>query len=113
MAHYAELNDENIVTRVIVISNEEEPTEAQGIAYCQSLFGGRWIKTSYNNNIRKVFAGPGYYYDILRDQFIPPQRYPSWTFDNATHSWQAPVAPPNDKELFYWDEFTRTWIIYD
>ena len=113
MAHYAELNDKNIVIRVIVIPNEEETTEEQGKDYCQRLLGGRWIKTSYNNNIRKVFAGPGYYYDNLRDEFIPPQPYASWIFDNASHSWQPPTLPPNDKELFYWDEFTRTWIIYD
>jgi hypothetical protein len=113
MAHYAEIDDKNIVIRVIVIPNEAEPTEQAGIDYCHNLFGGRWLKTSYNNNIRRVFASPGFYYDQLRDEFIPPRPYPSWVFDNASHSWQPPVMPPNDHQLFYWDEYTKTWIIYE
>jgi len=74
MAHYAELNDNNIVLRVIVIPNEAEPTEAAGIAYCENLLGGRWIKTSYNARIRGQCAGIGDTYDEVNDRFVsPPQ----------------------------------------
>jgi hypothetical protein len=74
MAHYAELDLNNTVLRVIVIPNEAEPTEAAGIAYCENLLGGRWIKTSYNGNIRGKYAGIGDTYDQVNDIFVsPPQ----------------------------------------
>jgi hypothetical protein len=74
MAHYAELDNNNQVLRVIVIPNEAEPTEDAGIAYCQNLLGGRWIKTSYNGNIRGKYAGIGDTYDPVADVFVsPPQ----------------------------------------
>ena len=70
MAHYAELDDDNRVQRVIVIPNEAEPTEHLGQQYCSSLLGGRWIKTSYNATIRGKFAAPGDLYDPAADQFV-------------------------------------------
>jgi len=70
MAHYAELNDNNMVLRVIVIPNEAEPTEAAGIAYCENLLGGHWIKTSYNARIRGQYAGIGDTYDEVNDRFV-------------------------------------------
>lgn len=72
MAHYAELNNNNTVLRVIVIPNDAEPTEAAGIAYCESLLGGRWIKTSYNARIRGQYAGIGDTYDEVNDRFVSP-----------------------------------------
>ena len=74
MAHYAELDNNNTVLRVIVIPNDAEPTEAEGIAYCENLLGGRWIKTSYNARIRGQYAGIGDTYDEITDQFVSPQQ---------------------------------------
>ena len=78
MAHFAELNDENAVTQVIVVANDElldngVESEAKGVAFCQSLLGGRWIQTSYSGSIRKRFAGVGYKYDAESDEFVEPQ----------------------------------------
>lgn len=115
MAHFAQLN-ENIVTQVIVVANEELidngiESEAKGIAFCQSLFGGEWKQTSYNGNIRKNYAGIGYTYDSQRDAFIPPQPYPSWTLVEETCQWTAPVAMPvEDGKMYYWDEATVSWV---
>jgi hypothetical protein len=78
MAHFAEINNNNIVTRVIVVANEEildngVESEAKGIAFCQSLFGGNWVQTSYNGNIRKNYAGIEFIYDPILDAFIAPK----------------------------------------
>lgn len=80
MAHFAKLNDNNEVVQVIVVANEElmdngVESEAKGIAFCQSLFGGRWVQTSYNGNFRKRYAGVGYKYDPIKDEFISPQEF--------------------------------------
>ena len=110
MAHYARLNDNNIVEQVIVIDNENEPTEAAGIAYCQNLFGGGvFKKTSYNGTIRKNFAGIGYSYDIIRDAFIAPKPYASWVLDEATCLWSAPTPMPTDGKMYTWDEASTSW----
>ena len=114
MAHYARLNSDNVVEQVVVIANSDEPTEAAGIAFCQNLFGGGiWLKTSYNNNIRKNYAGPGYSYDVIRDAFIAPKPYPSWLLDEATCRWRAPVDQPTEPGLWHWDEITQTWVNLD
>jgi hypothetical protein len=115
MAHFAQLNEQNIVTQVIVVANEELlnngiESEAKGIAFCQSLFGGEWKQTSYNGNIRKNYAGIGYTYDEGRNAFIPPQPFPSWTLVEATCQWTAPVAMPTDDKLYSWNETTLSWI---
>jgi len=115
MAHFAQINEENIVTQVIVVANEElldngVESEAKGIAFCQSLLGGEWKQTSYNSNTRKNYAGIGYTYDSQRDAFIPPQPYPSWTLVEETCNWTAPVALPTDGKTYNWDESTLTWI---
>jgi hypothetical protein len=78
MAHFAQLNDENVVTQVIVVANAElldngVESEAKGVAFCQSLLGGRWIQTSYSGSMRKRFAGVGYRYDAEADEFVDPQ----------------------------------------
>ena len=113
MAHFAQL-DGNTVMQVIVVANEElivngVESEAKGIAFCQSLFGGEWKQTSYNGNIRKNYAGIGYIYDEQRDAFIPPQPYPSWMLNETTCLWDAPVPIPTDGR-YEWDETNITWV---
>jgi hypothetical protein len=110
MAHYARLNSNNIVEQVVVISNDNEATEAEGIAFCEALFnGGNWKKTSYNATIRKNFASVGYLYDSRRDAFIPPKPFPSWTLNETICQWSAPVAYPNDGKIYAWDEISKEW----
>ena len=111
MAHFAQLNESNIVTQVIVVHNNElmqdgVEQEAKGVAFCQSLFGAntQWKQTSYNGNMRKNYAGIGFTYDAGRDAFIPPQPYPSWVLDEATCNWNAPVAYPTDGKQYRWDD---------
>jgi len=115
MAHFAQLNEQNIVTQVIVVANEElldngTESEAKGIAFCQSLLGGNWKQTSYNGKIRKNYAGIGCTYDSQRDAFIAPQPYPSWTLVEETCQWVSPVAMPTDKKMYNWDEATLSWV---
>jgi hypothetical protein len=117
MAHFAQLNNFNIVQRVIVVANSEclgangNENEAVGAAFCNNLLGGRWIQTSYNNNFRVRYAGIGYKYDEVRDAFIPPQPYLSWVFDDETLDWKAPVPMPNDGQVYIWDEETKNWVL--
>ena len=115
MAHFAELGMNNVVLRVIVVHNNElldengQESEAKGVAFCRSLFGGTWVQTSYNGRIRKNFAGIGFTYDPARDAFIPPNPgYPSWTLDEATCQWVPPVPMPTDG-MYVWDESTLAW----
>jgi hypothetical protein len=115
MAHFAQLNEQNMVTQIIVVANEELlldsiESEEKGIAFCQSLFGGTWKQTSYNGNIRKNYAGIGYTYDSQRDAFIAPQPYPSWTLVEETCNWTAPVLYPADGKMYSWDEPTLSWV---
>ena len=115
MAHFAELNDQNEVLRVIVVDNadclnaEGQECEQTGIAFCQNLLGGNWIQTSYNGNIRARYAGAGYTYDAVRDVFLTPKPYPSWTLDEATTEWTAPVPMPEEGR-WAWDEETLNWL---
>jgi len=117
MAHFAELDDNNVVLRVIVVDTKDNSTadgvekESIGQAFCERLFGGRWLQTSYNNNIRKRYAGIGYTYDAALDAFITPKPYPSWSLDPATADWEAPVPMPNDGKRYYWDEETKSWVL--
>jgi hypothetical protein len=115
MAYFAQLNDENIVTQVISVSNEDLldngiESEAKGIAFCQSLLGGNWKQTSYNNRIRKNYAGIGYTYDSQRDAFIPPKPFASWVLNEDTCLWNAPTPMPTDNKYYQWDENTLTWV---
>jgi hypothetical protein len=105
MAHFAELDIANRVTRVIVV---HDSLEANGAEWCANTFGGTWVQTSYNGRIRKNFAGIGFTYDPARDAFIPPQPYPSWTLDEATCQWVPPVPMPTDG-MYVWDESTLAW----
>jgi len=116
MAHFAQLNEENLVTQVIVVANEDTAdqdgveNEAIGIAFCNNLLGGRWVQTSYNANIRKNYAGVGYKYDAALDAFIPPQPFASWTLNNETAQWEAPTPYPTDDKRYTWDEETTSWV---
>ena len=121
MAHYAELDSNNVVKQVIVVSNADTSTaqgeekESIGIAFCERLLGGTWVKTSYNGNIRKNYAGIGYTYDKNRDAFIPPKPYASWVLDESTCLWNSPVAYPTDvgtpeaPKMYTWNEETIGW----
>jgi len=115
MAHYAELDDNNVVLRVIVVADKDETmdgvfSEERGIVFCQSLLGGNWKKTSYNGNIRKNYAGIGYTYDSGRDAFIPPKPFPSWVLVEETCQWKAPVDAPTDGKFYNWDEKKKNWV---
>ena len=115
MAHFAQLNEDNIVTQVIVVANQDTAdkdgieNEAIGAAFCNNLLGGTWKQTSYNGKIRKNYAGIGYKYDANLDAFIPPQPYVSWILDESTAQWKAPVDYPTDGGRYTWNEETLTW----
>lgn len=116
MAHFAELDDNNFIKQVIVVHNNElldelgNESEQKGIDFCISLFGGRWIQTSYNGSLRKNFASIGYTYDPVANHFFAPQPYPSWILD-ANAKWQAPTPMPvEEKKLWTWNESTLSWI---
>lgn len=106
MAHAAELDANNVVLRVIVVSNDLEPNVEQ---WCTDTYGGYWKQTSYSGSFRKNFAGIGYTYNADLDAFIPPKPYPSWVLDDATCQWQAPVPMPQDGDLYEWDEAAGEW----
>lgn len=117
MAHFAELDSNNTVLRVIVVNNNDildsngQESEEVGINFCKGLFGGEWKQTSYNANFRKNYAGIGYTYDGVLDAFIPPQPYPSWVLNQSTCLWEAPVPMPTDGQLYSWDEATQSWVV--
>lgn len=105
MAHFAKINDDSIVENVIVINDE---FENDGQNYINNVLGleGRWIQTSYNNRIRKVFAGIGFTYDEQNDVFILPQPFPSWYLD-SNFDWQPPIPKPDGN--YWWNEALREW----
>lgn len=115
MAHFAEIGLNNTVIRVIVVSNDDckdqfgNESEVIGAKFCNNLFGGVWLQTSYNGNIRKNYAGIGYTYDSTRDAFISPQPFPSWTLDENTCKWTPPTPVPADGKHYSWDEATLSW----
>ena len=115
MAHFAELTEKNIVSRVIVVNNQElidesgNESETKGIKFCQSLFGGRWIQASYSGSFRNRFPSAGYSYDEVADVFIEPQPYPSWTLNAETYRWEPPVARPDLGVPIKWNEELGNW----
>ncbi len=102
MSHFAEIDNNNIVQRVIVAEQDFINSGAVGDSF-------RWVQTSYNNNFRKNYAGVGYKYDKTRDAFISPQPYPSWLLDEDTCRWEAPTPMPDDGKMYTWDEDTTSW----
>jgi len=120
MASFAQLDDDGTVVQVISVSNNYAPdpaphnSEPAGQLFIASLgLPGRWVQTSYNGRIRKNYAGIGYLYDELRDAFIPPQPYPSWTLDETTCLWQPPVPYPTGDGMWTWNETTQQWETVD
>ena len=118
MAHFAQLDDNNVVTQVIVVANSDTADangvekEYTGAAFCERLFGGTWKQTSYNGNIRKNYAGIGFTYHEDIDAFAAPQPYPSWTLNDQAQ-WQPPVPMPADasaEKSYAWDEATTSWV---
>jgi hypothetical protein len=118
MAHFAKLDKDNVVVEVHLINNIEmlsadgSESELMGIAFLTRWSGGysNWKQTSYNNRIRKNYAGIGYTYDKTRDAFIPPQPFPSWTLNEDTCLWDSPVPFPTDGQRYQWDESTTSWV---
>jgi len=113
MAHFAKLGVGNIVEQVIVVSNDIAITEQAGVDFINKLYNTRdvWKQTSYNNNIRKNFAGIGYQYDQIRDAFIPKKPFNSWILNETTCLWNAPVAYPTDGGKYTWNETNLNWEI--
>ena len=97
MAHYAK-TESGVVTEVIVAEQAHVDT-----------LSGTWVQTSYNGSIRKNYAGIGYTYDSTKDAFIAPKPYASWTLNNTTCKWEAPVSFPTDEKPYRWDEDTTNW----
>ena len=110
MAHYAFLNEDNIVTEVIV-GKDETDTSQDWEQFYGEIRNQVCKRTSYNNNIRKNYAGIGYTYDSQRDAFIPPQPFPSWLLVEETCQWSAPVEMPTDNQSYFWDESTISWKV--
>jgi len=132
MAHFAQIDSNNIVTQVIVVADADMADsqgnydESIGITFCQNLLGGNWKQTSYNTQggvhsnggtpFRKNYAGIGYTYDSGRNAFIPPKPFNSWVLNETTCLWNAPVAMPSDAgqgappKFYAWTEETLNWI---
>ena len=117
MAHFAELDDNNVVIRVLVIPDEQEHRGQEFLANDLEL-GGRWVQTSYNTfagehrnggiSLHKNYAGIGFIFDGIG--FHRPQPFPSWTLDPQTYIWQSPIPYPNDDLVYIWDEEVGDWI---
>lgn len=118
MAHWAEIDQNNLVTRVLVGSNTD-PDE--GYQWLIDNLGGTWVKTSYNTSggvhslggtpLRKNYAGIGYTYDAQRDAFIPPKPFNSWLLDEDTCLWNAPTPMPTDGQMYRWVEEDLNWQV--
>ena len=124
MAHFAKIDENNVVTQVIVVDNKDitdphtgQEDEILGIAFCKKLLGGNWVQTSYNNNLRVRYAGIGYTYNRALDAFVPPKPFESWVLNNETADWESPVGPApalTEAETtafsrYEWDEENGAW----
>ena len=126
MAHWAEIDENNIVNRVLVGDNND-PNGDEGYQWLIDNLGGTWVKTSYNAiggkkrnpetgeileeaGFRKNYAGIGYTWDAGRDAFIPPKPFNSWVLNEDSCNWEAPVAYPTDGKIYSWDEDTTNWV---
>jgi len=125
MAHFAKLGKGDIVVAVHVVSNDIATTEQAGVDFLNTLYKTRdvWKQTSYNTQagvhlkggtpFRKNYAGIGYSYDQTRDAFIPPKPFNSWTLNETTYLWEAPVALPDTENRYNWNEETKQWDLND
>lgn len=116
MAHFAKLDENNIVLEVLVVDNREiirddvQEDEQLGIELLKGIFeNSNWKQTSYNSQFRKNYAGIGYSYDETADAFIPPKPYPSWVLDENDYQWKFPIPHPDDNLFYVWDEDTVGW----
>ena len=115
MAHYAQIDADGTVLRVVVIDNKDcsdafgVEKEHIGAAHLEKILGGVWKQTSYNGRMRKNYAGIGYTYRADIDAFVPPKPFPSWLL-NAQAQWEPPVAMPTDGKMYSWDEPTTSWV---
>jgi hypothetical protein len=115
VAHFAELDSNNQVLRVVVVDNRDTSDasgaerEHIGQAHLEKILGGTWRQTSYNATMRKNYAGVGYTYDAQRDAFVPPKPFASWILNETTCQWQAPIAQPQDGKMYTWNEQTTSW----
>lgn len=115
MAHFAEIDEDNCVVRVVFVSNEDclddgIESESTGIEFCTSLLGGTWVQTSYNANLRKNYAGIGFTYDVSRDAFVPPKPFDSWLLDEEICQWKPPSPRPDDGKAYNWIEESLAWV---
>jgi hypothetical protein len=118
MAHFAQLDNNNIVTTIIVVHNNElldqdgNEIEQKGIDFCKTLFGQdtNWIQTSYNGNFRKNYASGGGTYNKELDAFIAQKPYASWILNTDTCKWEAPIAKPDENKLYTWNEDILNWV---
>ena len=116
MEFFAELNEDNIVIRVIAVHDNElldednNTSEQKGVDFCIAHYGGTWIQTSDDPNFRKNYAGINYIYDSVRDAFINKKPYPSWILNESTCKWESPTPYPTDDKDYIWDEATLSWI---
>ena len=117
MAHFAKLDENNIVLEVLVVHNNElkdengEEKEEVGINFLINWSGGHpyWKQTSYNGLFRKNYAGIGFTYDEGRDAFVPPQPFPSWSLNEDTCQWKPPIPMPNSEKFYLWNEELGKW----
>jgi hypothetical protein len=118
MAHFAKLDEHNVVLEVNVVNNETisnlpfPNSEPLGVAFLTEWSGGytNWKQTSYNASFRKNYAGIGFTYSAELDAFVPPKPFPSWLLNTNTCQWEAPIPYPNDGNLYIWDEATQSWV---
>lgn len=111
MAHFAEIDENNIVLRVLVVPDEQEDRGQEYLAVDCNL-GGTWVQTSFNGKIRKRFAGPGGTYNQELDAFLTPKPYPSWLFDENEADWIPPTAKPDAGVDWYWSEDELKWLTW-
>jgi hypothetical protein len=114
LAHYAFLDESNIVTEVIVGIDENELIEGKDPETWYGKFRGQvCMRTSYNSTIRKNYAGIGFTYDAERDAFIPPKPFESWLLVEETAQWTAPIPYPEGELMYFWDEESVDWVVSD
>lgn len=121
MAHFAELNEHNIVKQVLVVNNDVildengQESEQLGIDFLKSLYGEHtsWVQTSYNGTFRKNYAGAGYLYDQTRDAFIPNKQWASWILNEETCRWEPPIPYPEDENVYVWNESDQQWVVVE